>query len=1429
MNLRKIGLKSHSVVASHRYSYKCRAFYQGLSFRNISRTSYPRDIIRKNFSIPGKYMDINVSNTRNFIHAEAQSQKDSVSDLRSARQKLLLIEACLRTRQFKRAEILFDSLSAGLSKENKKDICSVHVYNLFIKSILDDSAKIGQGELRSSSESYRFRDALSWFGRMKSSDISPNLTTYALLMHGAWKYRNSQPQAALTHNPSIDFLKILIADFKTFAKRQGYLSDESSANLKNIVDELITLAQMRLDKSYGCKTGDSITGSQSMDLFQLDLYREFAIKLPNIENPIKTHKLESSNLKENLIASNLPEIRPTKTHNLSYVKQSLNPLMSDSRDQIISSSVNSDLSTDFNIKESPEYQKQIFIEQESFRINLEQVLHLSEKKKEVTGIGLLPVRLKQLSSLWWEDLKNVISGELMIKCKDIIGGINTQDLTMRETSNFLNWSVLDMSENHSDFASLVLTFDKCPEKLAIATMSQFIKAYSESSGEAVRASNLVYCIGESVEQEYRMLQMKNSKIRQKMASDYLKQQSLLRSKKLFEKTVRSLNAKKLDSEGDYALSLSSSGWDQETKMKIGSILASAMIQSSKVPVLKEIPTELAISSNLQNFNLSILKSHPEKFDWVRAFKHDYIQQAGKMIGVVEIQEAVAKAFEESVVNVSNKGMVSQGILLPRLLPMLVPPKPWIDYQSGGYLTVKTHCMRGVTKEAEDFLKKGSLSGQLNMVFSGLDVLGSTKWRVNEDVLKHMIYAWNTGKSIGKLPAEVPQAPIEPKKPENFDEVPAVRAKWYNEKKRLKQEYSDMKSQRATENYKLEIARAFVGKSIYFPHSLDFRGRAYPIPQLFSHIGNDVARSLLIFDQAKPLGKNGLRWLKIHLANSYGNDKCTFDEREKFVDDNIECVFASASNPFGPNPELNGWWLKGDKPWMTLSAAIEVFNAMKSDEPEKFLSRLPVHQDGSCNGLQHYAALGGDRTGAEQVNLVKSKNSSKGPSDVYSAAADIVKDLVQKDIDFGNKRIFPDEEIPNTINKEILDDPLVRYKLAKKIGPENIDRKIVKQSVMTSVYGVTFVGARDQIRNRIKEKFYPEKFTADECYVLAHYITPKVFEALNNMFTGARHIQDWLAESARLISSSIPETSLEHRHRIIEKMRADIKKRKISGSKTKNMANMEKYVLVNNNSVIWTTPLGLTVAQPYRKTKNQVVTTALQTFSVKQPSTDSPVDTLKQVAGFPPNFIHSLDATHMLMTALECAKEEDPIEFASVHDSYWTHACDIERLRDILKKKFVELHSKPILENLREEMTERYSGMKVLKAYTREDFLKRCSEINSNTLGLKYKFDGKRKRFIVDESHDISGGELNRNEISNPTGIIDSIEGTVSELSGIDGAYNNSHLSNSEAQLHDYSHSDFKFKANQKLVHVWEDMKLPPVPEKGNFDIKEVLDSEYFFS
>ncbi|KAI4313343.1 hypothetical protein L6164_026329 [Bauhinia variegata] len=46
----------------------------------------------------------------------------------------------------------------------------------------------------------------------------------------------------------------------------------------------------------------------------------------------------------------------------------------------------------------------------------------------------------------------------------------------------------------------------------------------------------------------------------------------------------------------------------------------------------------------------------------------------------------------------------------------------------------------------------------------------------------------------------------------------------------------------------------------------------------------------------------------------------------------------------------------------------------------------------------------------------------------------------------------------------------------------------------------------------------------------------------------------------------------------------------------------------------------------------------------------------------------------------------------VHDSYWTHACDVDVINRILREKFVELYETPVLENLLEEFERSFPSL-----------------------------------------------------------------------------------------------------------------------------------------
>lgn len=392
--------------------------------------------------------------------------------------------------------------------------------------------------------------------------------------------------------------------------------------------------------------------------------------------------------------------------------------------------------------------------------------------------------------------------------------------------------------------------------------------------------------------------------------------------------------------------------------------------------------------------------------------------------------------------------------------------------------------------------------------------------------------------------------------------------------------------------------------------MDFRGRVYPIPPHLNHLGSDLARSLLVFNQAKPLGFDGFSWLKLHCINLTGFKKNdSIRERILFAEEIMEDILDSAYRP------LNGkmWWTKSDEPWQTLACCMEIAKVYQSPNPEEYMSSFPIHQDGSCNGLQHYAALGRDTIGAISVNLTPSKQ----PQDVYSAVVNLVELTRQRDAENGIE--------------------------VAKILKNFVKRKVIKQTVMTTVYGVTRYGARLQIAKQLKDI---DDFPKDWVWPASTYLTSKTFDSIREMFTSTREIQDWFTDCARLIST------------------------------------------VCCQNVEWITPLGLPVVQPYNRQeklkaiKNNRINEHFHIDMFEKPNI------MKQKNAFPPNFIHSLDSSHMMLTSLNC--EKSGLTFVSVHDCFWTHACTVPEMNKICREQFVALHSQPILEDLSQFLIEKYS-------------------------------------------------------------------------------------------------------------------------------------------
>ncbi|XP_038572158.1 DNA-directed RNA polymerase, mitochondrial isoform X1 [Micropterus salmoides] len=545
-----------------------------------------------------------------------------------------------------------------------------------------------------------------------------------------------------------------------------------------------------------------------------------------------------------------------------------------------------------------------------------------------------------------------------------------------------------------------------------------------------------------------------------------------------------------------------------------------------------------------------------------------------------------------------------------VMPMLCPPMPWSSVKFGAYLLTPTKLMRTVegATQHEVLLEKCQ---DLHAVLDSLNQLGNCAWRINKPLLDIIISIFNDrGSDKLDIPPPLSEAP---KIPHFYSHDPTYTASEKAHMKReainAKKKCSEMHSLRMDALYKLSIANHMRDEIFWFPHSMDFRGRTYPCPPYFNHLGSDVTRAVLVFAEGKPLGPKGLDWLKIHLVNLTGLKKrSSLQGRLEYANTIMEDVLDSADNP------LDGkrWWMNADEPWQALACCMEIANAVRSPDPTQFISHFPVHQDGSCNGLQHYAALGRDVIGATSVNLMP----CEVPQDVYSGVAQQVEEFRARDAKSGLK--------------------------IAQVLEGFISRKVVKQTVMTVVYGVTRYGGRLQIEKRLKEI---DEFPKEHVWDASHYLVRLVFSGLKEMFTGTREIQDWLTESARLISKS-------------------------------------------GHTVEWVTPLGLPIIQPYHRTRNQVLKSTMQHINLQiSHDTKQRPDTVKQKNAFPPNFIHSLDSTHMMLTALHCYSAG--LTFVSVHDCFWTHALTVDTMNKVCREQFVALHSQPILQELSNFLLQKY--------------------------------------------------------------------------------------------------------------------------------------------
>jgi len=396
------------------------------------------------------------------------------------------------------------------------------------------------------------------------------------------------------------------------------------------------------------------------------------------------------------------------------------------------------------------------------------------------------------------------------------------------------------------------------------------------------------------------------------------------------------------------------------------------------------------------------------------------------------------------------------------------------------------------------------------------------------------------------------------------------------------------------------------KAFYFPHTLDFRGRMYANTAFLNPQGEDSARGLLEFSVGKPLGTSGLPWLQVHLANCYGFDKVSLEDRVEWAK-----LHEWAILEVGKEPLVNKWWMEADKPWQFLRACIEY---MKIKRDPGFVSHLPVTVDGSCNGLQHFSAMLRDELGGKAVNLT----ATDSPQDIY----EIVK-----------------EKVVEKINKD--PDALV--------SPLDINRALVKRPVMTTPYGATIYGMREQLHEELTKQldkgiiFITIKDDQD-LWVYCKYLAKIIYESIGEVVVSSREGMKWLQDCAKVLSRE-------------------------------------------NRPIYWTLPTGFIVKQKYLKSTVKHIKTIIngKLASLFSAYGDSDkLDKHKQTNGIAPNFVHSLDACHLMKTVN--TSYTDIQSFSVVHDSFGTHACDMELLSENLRLTFIEIYKEDVLQKFADAQT-----------------------------------------------------------------------------------------------------------------------------------------------
>lgn len=353
---------------------------------------------------------------------------------------------------------------------------------------------------------------------------------------------------------------------------------------------------------------------------------------------------------------------------------------------------------------------------------------------------------------------------------------------------------------------------------------------------------------------------------------------------------------------------------------------------------------------------------------------------------------------------------------PVLWPMLIPPKNWSNEEQGGYVLEEVMLRNEMVRRGNKVLKQGEEP------IAALNRIQQTGFKISSYMLKLAEDLYEKGYKVDKF---VPPSsePI-PSKPIDIAENKESRLTYRRARAEVENRNKAVFRKSCRTRMTMEAARRFKDVSEFFiPHSMDYRGRMYPIPSFLSVQDTDFGKSLLRFSKEAFVTPEAEDWLAFQVATCYGLSKSPMRERLDWVRANHSLIKMIADDPLGTLSE----WENVDEPFQFV-AACEEYTAVVIDCVRHTTGSI-VATDATCSGLQILAGLARDATTARLVNVLPSDT----PQDAY--------------------QVIADEARPNCPEE-------LR---------EHIDRKVTKRTVMTVPYNSKPFSNRSYIREALVEK------------------------------------------------------------------------------------------------------------------------------------------------------------------------------------------------------------------------------------------------------------------------------------------------------------------------------------------------------------------------